>query len=302
MRATVVMLPLVLGSAAWAGLVAPHTVTDNPPNSAVTAEVVRIQAHFDSVLVELAGADVGALAPAQLSNRTALTGALAAYRERGLFPNNYDFPGQSVPYFVDRKTGVLCAVAHLLELTGRRDIVDRVAASDNNVWVNNLAGDAELASWLSEQGISLAEAARIQVPYWTPENPSADAAASRDAAYNIGSGLAFAAAGGLATWNLMGNRSGRSRLVTVAGLAVGLAATGYGGLALNDPTADKGLGALASVAGVASTWLATKSFRQRRSDIATARETSADSRRVSIVPVAPVRGRNGAGLSLSVAF
>lgn len=296
MRATVVFMPLF---AAVAFSTWPQMDAELPP-SPDRAEVSRIRAHFDSVLSELNQEDVQRLTASQRANRSNLIGTLAAYRDRGLFPNNYDFPGQAVPYFVDRGTGVLCAVAHLLESTGRRDIVDRVARTNNNVWVPDLEGDSELSAWLDDQGLTLAEAARIQVPYIMDDDVQLNQT-SRDATYNIGSGLAFAAAGGLATWNFMGNRAGKSRLVTAAGLAVGLAATGYGGLALNDPTADKALGALASVAGLASTWLATQSFRQRRTDIARAR-TAHDARRVSVAPVAPVRGRNGAGLSLSIAF
>ena len=78
----------------------------------------------------------------------ALIATLDAYRDRGLFPRNYDFPGQLMPYFFDRKTGVLCAVAHLLESTGRRDIVDRVAQMNNDVWVAELAPDSAFGTWL----------------------------------------------------------------------------------------------------------------------------------------------------------
>lgn len=77
----------------------------------------------------------------------------------------YVFPGRAVPYFVDRKTGVLCAVAHLLESTGRRDVVDRVAALDNNIWVAQLAGDTAFRRWLDTHSLTSTEAARIQVPY-----------------------------------------------------------------------------------------------------------------------------------------
>src|SRR6476661_1058213 len=114
----------------------------------VDREVARIRAHFDSVLTELTSRDVSSLSASQRVNRARLTMTLANYRERGVFPHNYDFPGQSVPYFIDRKTGSLCAVAHLLASTGRRDIVDRVARANNNVWVAELAGDTAVASWL----------------------------------------------------------------------------------------------------------------------------------------------------------
>jgi hypothetical protein len=120
-----------------------------------SAEVRRIRTHFDSVLTELTARDVHALSGNQIARRRALLTTVRAYRERGVFPHNYDFPGQAVPYFVDRKTGTLCAVAHLLESTGRRDIVDRVARANNNVWVAQLAGDSAFTNWLDANGITL---------------------------------------------------------------------------------------------------------------------------------------------------
>ena len=120
--------------------------------------------HDDSVIVELSGTDVSGLTSLQRFKRGARLNELHAYRERGAFPHNHDFAGQLVPYFVDRKTGALCAVANLLNATGRRDVVDRVAAANNHVWVQELAGDSTFRSWLSDNGLSLEEAARIQRP------------------------------------------------------------------------------------------------------------------------------------------
>lgn len=83
------------------------------------SEVLRIRSHFDSVLVELLRRDTRALTAVQRGHRADLVETLKRYRDRGVFPRNYDFPGQAVPYFVDRKTGTLCVMAHLLESTGR---------------------------------------------------------------------------------------------------------------------------------------------------------------------------------------
>jgi hypothetical protein len=108
-------------------------------------EVARIRAHFDSVLVGLPSRDTHALLPTQRARRSHLLRTLHTYRDAGAFPHNYDFPQQPTPYFIDRGSGVLCAVAHLLASTGRRDIVDRVAAMNNNVYVSGLAGDTAFA-------------------------------------------------------------------------------------------------------------------------------------------------------------
>ncbi len=82
-----------------------NSVADLDATPARAAEVGRLRAHFDSVLSELATHDLHALGAAQRANRAMLVAELTRYRSRGAFPHNYDFPGQSVPYFVDRKTG-----------------------------------------------------------------------------------------------------------------------------------------------------------------------------------------------------
>src|SRR5262245_8356563 len=112
-------------------------------------EIARIRAHFDSVLTELSAYDARFSTAPQVARRQSLIATLRGYRARGVFPHNYDF-AEPMPYFVDRKTGTLCAVAFLLESTGRRDIVDRVAQADNNVWVAQLAGDTALGTWLDQ--------------------------------------------------------------------------------------------------------------------------------------------------------
>src|SRR5580765_1480660 len=89
----------------------------------VRDNVSVVRAHLDSVLPELRSRDVGILTATQRARRTQVIANLEDYRDRGAFPRNYDFPLQPTPYFVDRKTGALCAVAHLLTSTGRSDIV-----------------------------------------------------------------------------------------------------------------------------------------------------------------------------------
>ena len=145
--------------------------TDVTHGTARLMEVQRIRAHFDSVLAELPTHHDPALSAAQRSRRSALLLTLTAYRDAGSFPHNYDFPNQPTPYFVDRKTGVLCAVAHLLESTGRRDIVDRVAQTNNTAYVRELAADTAFVHWLDRQGLTLAEAAWIQIPYMGGPQP-----------------------------------------------------------------------------------------------------------------------------------
>ena len=135
---------------------------NRPPSDPAGDHVRR---HLDSVIVELRANQLGEPNGARQVRRARLIEELAAYRNRGAFPHNYDFPGQLVPYFRDRKTGALCAVGDLLAFTGRSDIADRVVALDNNLRVPQLAADTAFRRWLDDNGLTLAEAARIQVAY-----------------------------------------------------------------------------------------------------------------------------------------
>lgn len=260
------------------------------------AEVARIQAHFDSVLLELELASAGPRA-ALRHRRSALIEQLRAYRNRGVFPHNRDFAGQAVPYFIDRPTGTLCAVAHLLESTGRRDLVDRVAGADNNVWVVELAGDREFSAWLDTWGLTLAEAARIQVPYIGDGDPTVGGETAR--AYSPAAVGVVAATAGAAVFNLWKNPSGRGRIATAAGLITGAASLGTGIAAMGDPRASRSVSGVSLAVGAISTAITTRGFLRHRTGVA--RERS-QRERVALAPVIPVRGRSGAGLSLNVEF
>jgi hypothetical protein len=261
-------------------------------------EVRRIQAHFDSVLSELAGRDLSALAPSARNQRALLVETLQRYRARAEFPRNYDFPGQAMPYFVDRKTGILCAVAHLLESTGRRDIVDRVAVADNNVWVAELAGDREFEGWLAENGLTLDEAARIQVPYIGDPDPIAGT--SRSSSYSPAAIGVLAGTAGASLFNVMRNSDGRGMIGTVLGMTAGAASIGMGAAAMGDPTAPRSVSTVSFIAGGLSAAIATRGYLRNRQY--TASQRAARRGDVAVAPIVPVKGRNGAGLSLNVTF
>ena len=72
-----------------------------------------------------------------------------------------------MPFFRDRY-GALCAMAYLIERSGRGDLVDRIAISRNNAFIAELATDPALRAWLDSVGLSVSEAARIQ-PTYTPD-------------------------------------------------------------------------------------------------------------------------------------
>ena len=262
-------------------------------------EIARIRGHFDSVLVELGGRDLSQLTATQRENRAVAIATLRAYRDRGRFPRNYDFPNALTPYFVDRKTGVLCAVAHLLESSGRRDIVDRVAAANNNVWVGELAADTALVHWLDAQGLTLDEAARIQVPY-TPEGPSRP--------YTTASVAGLGASTLTSVVNLTANRQGRASMVSLAGALAGVGTMGLGfaGMRQDAPMAltalNVGAGAFAVVTSVKSQRRYEANVKARRDEERRRTEIAARAVEATVTPLVSVGSQPSAGLAVQVRF
>jgi hypothetical protein len=164
MRSALVILSLTAGSAILFGASRPK-----PVESVRRAEVTRLQRHFDSVDIELRSRDVSSFTPAQKVRRARLIQWLREYRNAATFPKNDRFK-VATPFFRDSE-GTLCAMAYLIDRSGRRDIVDKVAATRNNAYVRELADDPALIAWLDSSGLSLAEAARIQPQYDGPFFP-----------------------------------------------------------------------------------------------------------------------------------
>ena len=265
-------------------------------------EVHRIRTHFDSVLIELSARDLRGLSPAQRSHRAALIRELDTYRVRGVFPHNYDF-SRPTPYFVDRKTGTLCAVANLLARTGRRDIVDRVARANNNVWVAELAGDTAFASWLDGNGLTLEEAARIQVPY---AGPTTNAEIARQVTFGVTGSLGLITAATTSLWNSTANSDGHSRLLNWTGVISGTTSLVAAALIAKTPSTRQEFGSLGLVTagiGALSIGVSTHSFYRHKA-IVTAQREAAEKRSVAAeASISPIVSSNGAaGVGVSVRF
>lgn len=144
-----------------------HGVSDGARASRLRGEVMRLRAHFDSVDRELRGADVSHLSTSQKAMRGKLISWLGDYRNAGRFPENDRFANAMVPFFRDSH-GTLCAMAYLIDRSGRGDIVDKVAATRNNAFIYQLVDDPELVAWLDASGLTVDEAARIQPTYGGP--------------------------------------------------------------------------------------------------------------------------------------
>ena len=272
-------------------------IVDRTATFARAGEIHRIRVHFDSVLTELAARDVAGLTGLQRARRDALVEILRAYRDQGEFPHNYDFPGEAVPYFIDRGTGVVCAVGHLLASSGRRDIVDRVAAMNNNVWVAELAGDAELGAWLDDHGLTLTEAARIQVPY-VGDEPVPTPQVARDDAFPTGTTIALGASLLASYWNARPNSAGASRVANALGMIAGATALGAGASSIGDRGAAPAVGAASMIAGAASAWLSARNVMRYRHTAQQKREEA----RATVAPMMPIDGSAGAGVSITLRF
>ena len=129
-----------------------------------TWERARVRAHLDSAERELRGERVADLTASQRAARARALDRLHEYWVRGVFPENTDFPGQFTPSFIDRNRA-RCAMAYLIEQSGARALVAQVAATDNNARIPALKADPALVAWLHENGLTLADAARIQPTY-----------------------------------------------------------------------------------------------------------------------------------------
>jgi hypothetical protein len=193
------------------------------PESFATYEQARLRAHFDSVERELRARDVPALTPTQRIARARLLDVLRSYRLRGVFPRNTDFPDRDMPTFIDY-WGKRCGVAYLMEQTGNDDMVLRIAATRNNARVPELKDDPEVSRWLAANGITLAEATRIQPTYGCGTIHGGPCPASTG--YRLATGLIVA--GNLTAFTLdalpAGQWSGARGLAAVGAGTVGIIA------------------------------------------------------------------------------
>jgi hypothetical protein len=134
-------------------------------SNAVETQLVR--AHLERVERELREAPMPGLSPAQRERRAAALDALHSYLEAERFPTNRVQPTRT-PIFID-EDGARCAMAALIESTGQRALVARVAREHNLAHIKELAQDAELVAWLDENGLTVDEAAHIQPSYGIPD-------------------------------------------------------------------------------------------------------------------------------------
>jgi len=270
----------------------PTTGTEAPDRR---REVARLRAHFDSVDSELRHAEALHLTPDQRTARVTLVGWLRDYREAGTFPRNDRFPDRPMPFFRDRD-GVLCAMAYLIERSGRGDLVDRVASTRNNGFIPELVDDPDLRAWLDSVGLSVAEAARIQPQYEPPpETVPEDDAVSADYA------LTSIVASGSSLTTLGLNLISSSRSTGWAGIIAGSAAIVAGVANLDGTEATEQVATANVIAGTSA--LAVGLYRLVRPRPARSFESGGENAGTAIRPaVMPTSDGPRLGLAVHTSF
>lgn len=128
-----------------------------------TIDGVRIREHLRRVESDLRETDHESLSPVQRRNREQNLNRLAAYRNRDEYPTNRTETDRK-PLFVGAD-GVPCAMAALLLADGREDLVSDVMGDEPTVRIETLPDDHPVIEWVEANGLTKAEAARIQPTY-----------------------------------------------------------------------------------------------------------------------------------------
>ena len=221
--------------------IADFTATRIAPSSNASArEVHRVQAHLRGAERLVEARDVSRLTPDQRAARARLLADLRQYRRRGVFPRNLDFPDRR-PYFIDA-VGTRCAMAYLIERHGGAAMVARIARQRNNAYVRELADDPELVAWLDRNGLTAAEAARIQPQYDPPYYDYVAPDAPRDQTVLVGLTLWTETVGILANVH-RGSTPGRRAAGAVLGSFAALVGVGTGISQMTDYQGSPAIGA-----------------------------------------------------------
>lgn len=130
-------------------------------------EAARIATHLRLVEAQLRAHAPEGLSPAAMANRSALLDHLAAYADRGLFPQNHVLPYRN-PVFIDPH-GTACAVGQLMIQSGHRALAERIDREQELGYVHELLRSPDLggpiAAWAGEHGFTGDELAWIQPGY-----------------------------------------------------------------------------------------------------------------------------------------
>ncbi len=168
------------------------------------------------------------------------------------------------------------------------------------MWVNELAGDSAFNRWLGDNGLTLAEAARIQVVY---ARPVSNAQVAGVVTFGLAAPIAMGTAFGTTLWNLGSNSDGHSAKGAWAGFVAGSVAMVAGSYLLGNEDMRSKLGkpAAASIGiGALSLGIATRTLFRHDATLAAQREAAAKHAvaDASISPIVTPDGKAGVGVTL----
>ena len=293
---------ILAGSTITLGLMGSSGLHDRPDDARqlhLRAEQTRLRAHFDSVDNELRTASVSRLTAQQGAMRAKLISWLRDYRNAGTFPQNDRFADRAMPFFRDSH-GTLCAMAYLVDRSGRGDIVDRIAKTRNNAFIHELVDDPELVSWIAASGLSVDEAARIQ-PQYGPQPvivvDNGDRVTPNYAMLSMGLGGVSLASTGL-------NLFAPSRLSNAFGFIAGAGAIAAGASRIKEgggtrqlAIANATIGSISVVTAIASSY-----WRAHQSAVAKSRAEKSRSAAVVSPEVLVLGSKQQLGLGLHARF
>ena len=250
-------------------------------------ERARLRAHFDTVLVELESRDVSGLTAVQRVARREHVANLRQYRDAGVFPKNH-VSREATPVFVD-PFGTQCAMGNLIARDNRQDIVDRIARTRNLARIPELASDTALIAWLDANGLTVAEAARIQPQYegggclCRVGDVKAQRWTTSTRGYEVSTFIHGGLASGLIAANLL--QPGRIGL-SLAGAVVGTAGIGLAASHLSNPAAPRAYAAangIMAAASIASAWRSARMANASRLSPSVARGDSSGPRVATVI-------------------
>ncbi|MFC5410938.1 hypothetical protein ACFPMF_16580 [Larkinella bovis] len=187
---------------------------------------LRIHTHLEYVEQLLRQRTTPGLPKEQQKKRLFLLDKLKEYRQRGIFPKNYDYPNERKPCFID-KDGSICAVGYLVEQTAGREAAESINLRYQYATIYEM-NDPDVVNWIAESGLTREECQMIQPAYSPPPPPAISNQYKITNAYAISSGLLNGANVALSGAQFM-NRPGMTpKQLSTWGMLTGLATTTLG--------------------------------------------------------------------------
>jgi hypothetical protein len=154
----------------------------------------------------------------QKRNREKVLDLLHEYWLNGVFPTNYDYPGERKPCFID-DDGKICAVGYLVEKTAGKNVAENINARHQYEYIKEM-NESLVVDWATENGLSLEECAMIQPAYggWPTEKT---VEMPIETSYGISSGILGGVNIAANIFNMKSTTSGNYKIISKIGLATG---------------------------------------------------------------------------------